>query len=54
MAAAHGRGLTVGGHRRARRSALTEADRVAPGLPDHLAVLGVTAAPDGAEASLAA
>jgi HAD superfamily hydrolase (TIGR01509 family) len=35
-------------------SALTEADRVAPGLPDHLAVLGVTAAPDGAEASLAA
>jgi HAD superfamily hydrolase (TIGR01509 family) len=35
-------------------SALTEADRVAPGLPDHLSALGVTATPDGAEASMAA
>ena len=35
-------------------SALTEADRVAPGLPDHLALLGVTPAPERAEAALAA
>jgi HAD superfamily hydrolase (TIGR01509 family) len=35
-------------------SALTEADRVAPGLPDHLALLGVTPAHERAEASLAA
>jgi sugar-phosphatase len=35
-------------------SALTEADRVAPGLPDHLAPLGVAAAPNRAAESLAA
>jgi HAD superfamily hydrolase (TIGR01509 family) len=35
-------------------SALTEADRVAPGLPDHLALLGVTPVHERAEASLAA
>ena len=35
-------------------SALTEADRVAPGLPDHLALLGVTPAQEPAEAALAA
>ena len=35
-------------------SALTEADRVAPGLADHLALLGVTLPQDRAEAALAA
>jgi HAD superfamily hydrolase (TIGR01509 family) len=35
-------------------SALTEADRVAAGLRDHLALLGAAAAPKRAEASLAA
>jgi sugar-phosphatase len=35
-------------------SALTEADRVSPGLPVHMALLGVTPAPERAEAQLAA
>jgi sugar-phosphatase len=35
-------------------SALTEADRVAPGLPDHLALLGLEAEPHRAASSLAA
>jgi HAD superfamily hydrolase (TIGR01509 family) len=35
-------------------SALTEAERVAPGLPDHLALLRVTPARERAEAALAA